>query len=120
VTKYEADENIVLLSGALAAPAELRRFSSGSAMMRLLLTVRASDPRRRIDVVPVVLWDPDEELLHPPLARGDRLWVSATVQRRFWSAPDGKQSRVEIVARSAGRDPQMTTVRADDTPSETS
>jgi single-stranded DNA-binding protein len=103
------DSNIVVLSGALAAPVELRRFSSGSAMMRLLLTVRTIEPRRRIDVVPVVLWDPDEALLLPPLIVGDRLWVSATVQRRFWSAPDGKQSRLEVVARSVDRDDRVST-----------
>jgi single-stranded DNA-binding protein len=103
------DSNIVVLSGTLAAPVELRSFSSGSAMMRLLLTVRTFEPRRRIDVVPVVLWDPDEALLVPSLMMGDRLWVSATVQRRFWSAPDGKQSRLEVVARSVDRDDPVTT-----------
>jgi single-stranded DNA-binding protein len=108
--KDEEDRNIVVLSGALAAPTELRRFSSGSAMLRLLLTVRTFQPRRRIDVVPVVLWDPDEALLQPPLVPGDRLWVSAAVQRRFWSAPDGKQSRVEIVARCIDRQDPLTTV----------
>jgi len=79
----DGDSNMLVLSGTLAAPVELRRFSSGSAMMRLLLTVRTFDPRRRIGVVPVVPWDPDEALLLPPLIAGDRLWVSATVQRRF-------------------------------------
>jgi single-stranded DNA-binding protein len=110
----EGDTNIVVLSGTLAAPAELTRFSSGSAMIRLLLTVRAYEPRRRIDVVPVVLWDPNEELLHPPLVPGDLLWVSATVQRRFWNAPDGKQSRVEIVANSVCRNDLKHTVGRDD------
>ncbi len=92
------DLNLVVLSGRLAAPPELRRFDSGARMARYLVTVLSEEPRRRTDVVPVTLWDPADDLLQPEPAPGRRLWVAGTVQRRFWSAPEGRRSRLEVVA----------------------
>ncbi len=96
------DLNVIVLAGTLAAEPETRRFDSGATMTRFLLTVRSSSPRRRVDVIPVVLWDPDDhdEL---PDARGQRTWVVGSVQRRFWSSGDGHRSRVEIVAHEVRR-----------------
>lgn len=93
------DLNVVVLGGRLAAPAELRVFENGNRLMRCLLTVRSERPARRIDVVPVTLWDPPEGLVASPPAPGDRLMAIGTVQRRFWTATDGRRSRLEIVAR---------------------
>ena len=92
------DMNMVVLSGKLAGPPELREFESGSRLLRVLVTVRSSSPRRRVDVVPVTLWDP--ALDHPVLdtAVGERLWVVGSVQRRFWSAAQERRSRLEVVA----------------------
>ncbi len=92
------DMNLAVLGGKLAAPPELREFDSGSRLLRVLVTVRSSSPRRRVDVIPVTTWDPAED--HPALATevGQRLWVTGTVQRRFWSTGEQRQSRLEVVS----------------------
>ncbi len=92
------DLNLVVIGGKLAAPAELRKFESGSRLLRSLVTVRSNAPRRRVDVVPVTLWDPeaDHEVIDAPVGR--HVWVVGTVQRRFWTDADGRRSRLEVVA----------------------
>ncbi|MGH8875535.1 MAG: single-stranded DNA-binding protein [Acidimicrobiia bacterium] len=92
------DLNLVVLSGTLASSPELRVFDSGSCLIRYLVSVRAEEPRRRVDVVPVTLWDPPETLLNGEAVPGRRIWVAGAVQRRFWDAPEGRRSRLEIVA----------------------
>jgi single-stranded DNA-binding protein len=97
--KEEAMElNLVVLSGRLATAPEERTFDSGSTMLRLLVTVRSSEPRRRVDVIPVTVWNPDPELIGAGLDVGQRVWVAGSVQRRFWSAEHGRRSRLEVVA----------------------
>ena len=90
------DFNLVVLSGRLAAPPELRVFDSGNRLVRYLVTVCTDEPRRRVDVLPVTLWEPTEDDLEAEA--GQRLAVTGTVQRRFWSNPNGRQSRLEVVA----------------------
>ncbi|MDJ0954112.1 MAG: single-stranded DNA-binding protein [Acidimicrobiia bacterium] len=92
------DMNLAVLGGKLAAPPELREFESGSRLLRVLVTVRSSSPRRRVDVIPVTAWDPADD--HPALLAevGERLWVTGTVQRRFWSAGEHRHSRLEVVS----------------------
>jgi single-stranded DNA-binding protein len=92
------DLNLVVLSGRLAAPPEIRVFESGARLARYLVTVRSEEPISRVDVIPVTLWDPPDDLvaLDPPPGTG--LWVAGSVQRRFWSAEEGRRSRIEIVA----------------------
>ncbi len=97
------DFNLVVLAGRLATDPEHRAFESGASLVRLLVTVRTDEPRRRVDVVPVTLWDPPAELIGDDLAAGDRVWVTGGVERRFWEAPDGRRSRLEIVARHVQR-----------------
>jgi single-strand DNA-binding protein len=92
------DFNLVVLSGRLAAPPELRVFESGLRLVRYLITVRSDEPHRRVDVVPVTQWDPPEDDVVPEPGVGRMVWVTGTVQRRFWSAPAGRKSRLEIVA----------------------
>lgn len=92
------DLNLVVLCGRLAIEPELKEFDSGSRLVRLLVTVRSDEPRRRVDVVPVTLWDPPEELLEEMPEKGRRIWVCGSVQRRFWESPDGRRSRLEVVA----------------------
>jgi single-stranded DNA-binding protein len=90
--------NLVVLSGRLAADPEVRVFDSGSTLLRLLVTVRSTEPRRRVDVIPVTVWNPEDELLGEDLDVGQRVWVAGSVQRRFWSASEGCRSRLEVVA----------------------
>ncbi len=66
--------------------------------MRYLVTVSVDYPRRRVDVIPVTLWDPSDDLVDAPGEKGERIWVCGSVQRRYWESPDGRRSRVEVVA----------------------
>jgi len=91
--------NLVVLAGKLAAPPELREFESGSRLVRCLVTVRSEEPRRRVDVVPVTLWDPEPGEPIVDANPGAGVWVAGMVQRRFWEATDGRRSRLEVVAR---------------------
>ena len=90
------DLNVVVMGGRLAAAPEVRTFRSGAALVRYLITIRSEAPRRRIDVVPVAVWDPDDAAVG--LERGDRVWVTGSVQRRFWSENQHRRSRIEVVA----------------------
>lgn len=92
------DFNIVVLAGRLAAQPEIRTFDSGATLMRLLVIVRSDEPRHRLDVVPVVQWNPDINDTHDELLRGRKVWVAGAVQRRFWSSGVARHSRIEIVA----------------------
>ncbi len=92
------DLNLAVLAGRLAVEPELREFDSGARYLRLLITVRSEEPRKRVDVLPVTLWDPPHELVGATLEPGRRVWVAGAVQRRFWESPDGRRSRLEIVA----------------------
>ena len=92
------DLNLVVLAGRIAAEPEVRTFESGATLMRLLVTVRSDEPRRRLDVIPVVQWNPDPDDIPQASVRGRSVWVAGAVQRRFWSVDDGRHSRVEIVA----------------------
>ncbi len=92
------DLNLMVLCGQLASDAELRVFDSGTRLIRYLVTVRADQPRRRTDVIPVTLWDPPDDLVDEPGEKGQRIWACGSLQRRFWESPDGRRSRVEVVA----------------------
>ncbi len=100
------DHNVVILCGHLAAQPEIRTFDSGSTLMRLLVTVRAEESPGRLDVVPVVQWQPDLVAIPDEPLRGMRIWIVGAVQRRFWSANDGRHSRVEIVAHAVEFKPE--------------
>ena len=92
------DLNLVVLAGRLAAPPEIRLFEGGRRLARYLVTVRSIEPHRRVDVVPVVLWDPPDALVDAAPDPGIGVWVAGAVQRRFWSGPEGRRSRLEVVA----------------------
>jgi single-strand DNA-binding protein len=92
------DLNLVVLCGRLAVEPELKEFGSGTRLIRFLVTVRSDEPNRRVDVVPVTLWDPSDELVDDLPEKGRRVWVCGAVQRRFWESSDGRRSRLEVVA----------------------
>jgi len=92
------DLNLVVIAGRIAAEPDIQTFDSGATLMRILVTVATAEPRRRIDVIPVVQWNPDIDTIPNEPVRGRRVWVVGVLQRRFWSAEDGRLSRVEIVA----------------------
>jgi len=92
------DLNLVVVSGRLAAPPELRQFESGTRLARYLVTVRTEEPHRRVDVLPVTLWDPPDALVDADPIPGTRVWVAGSVQRRFWSGSEGRRSQIELIA----------------------
>lgn len=94
----EMDLNLMVLCGRIATEPEIRVFDSGTRLIRYLITVRSEAPRKRVDVVPVTLWDPTDEQVGEPGDRGQRIWVCGSVQRRFWESSDGRRSRLEVVA----------------------
>jgi single-stranded DNA-binding protein len=92
------DINLTVLCGRLATAPELRVLDSGARTLRLLVTVASEHPLRRIDVVPVTLWDPDDDLVDAELEQNDRVWVTGAVQRRVFDGPEGRRTRVEVIA----------------------
>jgi len=92
------DLNLVVVSGRLAAPPEIRQFESGARLARYLVTARSEEPTRRVDVLPVTLWDPADELVDSEPSPGARVWVVGSIQRRFWSGEEGRRSRLELIA----------------------
>ena len=94
----EIDLNLIVLCGRIATEPEIRIFESGTRLIRYLVTVRSEAPRRRVDVVPVTFWDPSDEEVAEPGERDQRIWICGSVQRRFWESPDGRRSRLEVIA----------------------
>jgi single-stranded DNA-binding protein len=92
------DLNLIVLCGRLAVDGEVRVFDSGARLIRYLVTTRVDYPRGRVDVVPVIFWDPPDDLVDAPGEKGERIWVCGSVQRRYWESPDGRRSRIEVVA----------------------
>jgi single-stranded DNA-binding protein len=95
------DVNLFVVAGKVAAPPEIREYDSGSTMVRVLVTTRTDTPRRRVDVVPIVRWmDDDRDRVDRlrDLRVGQHVWVTGSIQRRFWQSQDGRSSRLEVVA----------------------
>lgn len=105
------DLNMVLLCGRVAAPPEPTVMSEGAHLLRTLVTVRCDQPRRRIDVLPVSLWDPDPWLAE--LTPGQRVWLVGSVERRFQEYPWGRRSRIEILAKHIRLDQHMSNQRTE-------
>lgn len=97
------DLNLVVLCGRVAVAPELIEDNSHSRLLRILLTVRAEYPRTRIDVVPVRMWDPPDDLIEPGLTVAERVLVTGAVQRRFSDGAAGRRSRIEVVAFDVAR-----------------
>lgn len=94
------DLNLVVIAGRLAGAPEIRVFEGGATLVRYLVTTKqggeGTGKKQRIDVVPCVLWDADEEATK--FERGDRIWIAGSIQRRFWSDDHSRRSRIEVVA----------------------
>lgn len=90
--------NLVVLAGRVATDPEVRVFDSGARLLRLLVTVQQKHPVRRVDVVPVTYWDPPDSLVDAPPGKGETVRLTGALQRRYWESPDGRRSRLELVA----------------------
>ncbi len=95
---FDDDINLAVLCGRLATEPELRIYDSGAQALHFLVTTSAEEPRRRIDVVPVVLLDPPGEVLDYPFKAETRVWVTGSVQRRSYDSPTGRRNRIEVFA----------------------
>ena len=95
------DLNLVVIAGRLSMEPDVTEYASGHVLIRLLVATKQTDPIRRVDVLPVSLWDPSESKRAAIEAAeiGSRVWVSGTMQRRFWSGEEGRKSRLEIIAK---------------------
>lgn len=91
------DANVVLLVGRLAGPVERRHHPiTGTDSVRFEVSVRSPGPPPRVDVLPVVWWDPPDGFENTVV--GTTLQVAGGVQRRFWATADGRTSRLDLVA----------------------
>lgn len=104
------DLNLVVLCGRVATEPELRVFESGASLIRILMTIRTELPQGRIDLIPVIVWDPPDQLKDGSLVAGDRIWVSGSLRRRFWTdqGSDARRSRIEVIGQ------QVTPVAGDE------
>ena len=92
------DLNLVVISGALACKPEVTYLENGTTVTKLLVTTRSEPPNRRLDVIPIVIWGEDHYADIASFEEGTRVWVSGSVQRRFWQSGTTGRSRIEIVA----------------------
>ena len=92
------DMNMVVLAGRLATDANIRTFETGATVAELLVVVKQEEPRPRVDVIPVTMWNPDTDEVGT-WRKGERVWVAGTIQRKFWSDNnENRTSRIQIVA----------------------
>jgi len=92
------DINLVVICGRLASVPEVRVFESGERVLKLLVTVTTDKPRRRLDVLPVEVHDPSDELIAGLPDVGQRVWVTGTMQRRMIDNVTDRRTRIVIVA----------------------
>lgn len=90
------DLNIVVLAGHLATEPDLQHFATGDRRLRLRLSVVSEGPPRRVEVLPVTMWQPPPGAEALPIATP--VTVGGIVRRRFRATPGGRTSTVEIVA----------------------
>ncbi|MGI8517011.1 MAG: hypothetical protein ACR2ME_01520 [Acidimicrobiia bacterium] len=100
------DLNLVLVKGRPVVEPEVVTFPDGVRLMRMMLAVRIEGPHPRLDVVPVIWWQPSELAMSNPPAKGESVWIIGAVQRRFLDVSDPPRSDVEIVAQHVVADPE--------------
>lgn len=90
------DLNLVVLLGRLSAPPDI--VTNANTTVRLLVAVRSEWPVKRLDLVPVIWWNPSHDEVSGLPQVGARVWATGSVQRRYWEGPDGRRSRIEMIA----------------------
>jgi hypothetical protein len=85
--------NAAVLAGTLSSDPREVVLDSGTRLLRLEVTTRASGATAS---VPVAWFDPPRG--GPTLAAGDAVLVVGTVRRRWFGGPGGARSTTEVVA----------------------
>ncbi len=98
------DINRVVLVGRLTRDPEVRHLPSGSPVLQMGMAVNGrqkdemgnwSDKPNFFDVK---LFGPRAEALAPHLAKGKRIGIDGRLDWSSWETPEGKRSKVEIIA----------------------
>lgn len=95
------DLNLVVLCGRVATPPEHRTLETGGTVLRVVMTVATGHPHRRVDLLPVIVFDPPDDLMGRRLVPGVRFWVSGRLQLRFSDDPATDRRRrtgLQIIA----------------------
>lgn len=108
------DLNMTVLCGSLACvpTMTLTKDNSQPLYVHMLITVKQTTPRHRIDVIPVDVYNDAEGfdelaefvLTHPDHGKattGYRVWVAGQTQRSFFPNVDGSRSKLRIIAHAA-------------------
>ena len=106
------DFNVAVICGTLATTPEMRVCADGTSSARYLVTTRSEGPSHRVDVVPVVHPNPGPAATR--YRRGDRLWIAASVQRRFGGDEHRSRSGIEVVAHEVVRSEESGRLEAPD------
>lgn len=99
------DINLALINGRIAVPAMIDIDPDGGRVLRMLVLVR-SERRRRIDIIPVRMADPADELSADELGAGRRVFVAGSLIRRYSSDGLNAGGRMEVAADSISIRPE--------------
>jgi single-strand DNA-binding protein len=107
-TALTASRNEVILHGRVAAPVDERELPSGDTIItaRLIVdrdTAALARSSQRVDTLDCVAWVRRVQRSMRSWRAGDRVEVSGAIRRRFYQAPGGAVSRVEVEIRSTRR-----------------
>lgn len=94
----DVNVNLVVLFGQLVADPEVRRLDASTEAIRYLVMTTLDGPQRRVDVVPVISWQPLPSSCDSRARKGARIWVVGSIQRRFAEGAEGRRSQLEVVA----------------------
>jgi single stranded DNA-binding protein len=96
------DLNVVTITGRLADDPKPYATGNGGDVTMLRVAVgrpkRPGQQRSEADFVDVAAWDEQAKLAAKYLAKGLRVGVTGRLQQRTWETPEGKRSRLQVVA----------------------
>ena len=100
--------NEVILAGRVAAPALERELPSGDSLLtaRLIVDRDASamvKSAQRVDTIDCIGWTARVQRSMRSWQAGDQVQIEGSIRRRFFRAPSGPVSRVEVEIRACRR-----------------
>jgi hypothetical protein len=94
------DLNLIVLCGRVASEPDVDPADHATRRLRMIVAVRSESPRSRVDMLPITMWDPPDELVGSLPEVGSSVFVVGSIQRRVDSEWWGRSSRIEVVALS--------------------